>query len=237
MPVVRPPTHYNKWDIAGCNCATVQVNGCAGKAMEGATVNVYASDGGTLLFSGTTNSDGQVATGVDPGTYWVTITGISYRWESYAQSIALGSGITVITLSPASGYACCALCALPLSTTLSCSDSSFGGCTLTYNSGSGEWVGSITATSRGCNDCAENAVTLNYFLRCTSGGEIGLTWLSEYPSFCPGNIYGFTGANFGVGISSLSCPESFSASGSATPVTFAYVLYCTSSAVTLSVSE
>ncbi len=143
MPVSPSPTAtpFGLWDLGGCNCATVKiiVAGCAQLGYPGLTVQVYASSGGALLYSGTTDSGGAVDTGIRPsGTYYVVITGQGARWQSYAQAVSLTSSRTVYNSLPlvaATGYGCIASCLQPAAGTLHYTGPAG---TLTLN-GSGTW--------------------------------------------------------------------------------------------------
>ena len=116
--------------IAGGSCCcggntSVQLLGCASTPIQGATVSVYASSGGSLLFTGTTNSSG-IVSGTIPatGTYWLVSSGPStFPQTRYAysagSSVGLAIGVTnTITLAPASGYTCCGTMTFPIQSTL-----------------------------------------------------------------------------------------------------------------------
>ncbi len=135
---------FSDWDLGGCNCATIKiiVAGCAQLGYPGLTVQVYASSGGALLYSGTTDASGAVDTGIRAGgTYYVVIAGQGARWQGYAQSDSLTPSRTVYNELPlvvAAGYSCIAGCLQPAPGTLHYTGPA-GTLTLT---GSGIWVDS-----------------------------------------------------------------------------------------------
>lgn len=141
---------FGDWDIGGCNCAvaSISVQGCH-EAYAGLTVSVYSSQGGTLLYSGTTDSTGTVHTTLGTGTYYVTIGGQSSRFAAYGQTLSLvAPAVNVISLSPATGYVCLGLgCLVPTTTTLTYTGPA-GAHSLTWNGI--EWAsadGQVTFTS------------------------------------------------------------------------------------------
>jgi hypothetical protein len=136
---------YSLFDVGACNCtstcnATFTVQGCGSAPISGATVTANG-------VSGTTDGSGNVTLNVgSAGTYTVTVTGVSARFASFSQSIAVTCSSThVLSLSAASGFVCTIPCALPISTTLNlttnCSELILAGGTLTWNGTS--WSGTI----------------------------------------------------------------------------------------------
>jgi hypothetical protein len=128
------------------------VDGCCGNAVGGATISI----GGVSL---TTDATGVACWGVtDAGTYPYTISAGS-RFAVHSGSVTLTScqamaNITV-TLTPAAGYVCGVrtddagdVTPYPIPTTLTLSDSIYGGCTLTWTGAS--WVGTSTVSFSGC---------------------------------------------------------------------------------------
>lgn len=143
---------WSTWDISGCGCpCTVgfTVFGCNGLKYSGLTVNVYDHSGGTLLATGTTTSTGVSLTWPGTsGTYYVQVTGMSARFQSYGVNTSLTCGGAVnITLSVATGYTCYAGCLLPVANTLTFTGSLGPTCTLTYSAGA--WGGTLTAGGDG----------------------------------------------------------------------------------------
>ncbi len=112
----------------GCGCeapcapTTFVVFGCNSAKYSGLTVSVYASSGGALLTSGTTNAMSEVtlSTGVG-GNLWVTITGQNARFANFARTLfVLCGGQVNLVMSPATGYNCFPVhdCSLPWASTL-----------------------------------------------------------------------------------------------------------------------
>jgi len=113
----------------GCACPTAcaptdfRVYGCGSNVYPGLTVSVYASSGGALITSGTTNASSiaNLSLGAS-GNYWVTVTGQNARFAAYAQthSAILCGSIVSLVLSPASGYNCFPAlgCAIPWASTI-----------------------------------------------------------------------------------------------------------------------
>ncbi len=97
-----------------CCCAAVcsqtfTVTGCNNTALSGATVSVYDTEGGTLLASGTTASNGNVTLWWSgPCSVYVT-AGPCEGYTNYGQSLALvQAATTTIALPPqVVGSTCC----------------------------------------------------------------------------------------------------------------------------------
>ncbi len=102
----------------------IQFLGCNGSPLQGVMVGFYDRKGGTLLAGPlTSDSQGRVCPGLDPGTYWVNPTGSypfpldKYVWT--AQNFGIPSGgvnLWPVMLQP--GYGCCSTVLFPLPTTL-----------------------------------------------------------------------------------------------------------------------
>lgn len=158
-------SQYSKWDLGGCGCVAtpdLTIRGCNSIPYPGLTVQIYDHAGGTLLFSGTTNGSGQVASGLPAGNYHVVITGQS-RFNAYAQTTTLG---TTVTLVVATGYHCFPGCLIPLADTIHATSTvwHFGlgqiaTCTLTYSGGAGGWL-SIQCLGCGTPGFCTNAQSL-----------------------------------------------------------------------------
>lgn len=117
-------TGFTFWDPGGCNCPIepITVLGCGNLHLgAGMTVSVYTASGGTLLFSGTTDANGEVyPSSVIPGTWYVTVAGQPTRFNSYGANTVLGNSAgNGVALAPATGYVCLGLgCVTPTTTTL-----------------------------------------------------------------------------------------------------------------------
>jgi len=103
--------------------------------------------GGSLLASGVTPAYGSVSLLWSGScSVYVTVTEPSGRFTAYGQSLSLtANGSTTVTMTPASGYHCLGGymtgCVYPEPDTLHFSDTLFGNSgTMTYDSGSGNWV-------------------------------------------------------------------------------------------------
>src|ERR1017187_2295453 len=190
------------FDVGACGCVstcnvTINVLGCIG-LLSGVslTVSVYASSGGALLDTGTTTT-GSIAlswAGVS-GTYWVTTTGQTPRFASFAAGASLTCGHTHnINLTPGSGYACAGNgCNWPIATTLHLTDSTYGSITLTY-SGTGWSSGSGGITYPGGTPCGCIALSpLSFSVTWTYiAGVIDVFWYiggSGIPPSCPEASY------------------------------------------------
>lgn len=208
-------------DVGACNCPAgscsvlFTVRGCGGNAYASVpTVNVFASSGGALLASGTVNASGVVTltfTG-GSGTYWVTITGASTRFATFAQNEALTCGGSLtIALSAASGYVCIG-CLLPVATTLHLTDSTILGgpvtCVLTYSTPN--WVGTTSVAYPGtfCTGvpCSAATVPLTYTL--FGSGDIRVSYPINIGGSCP-VATGAIGSSGNSGNSIVSCPPTF----------------------------
>ena len=185
---------FTFWDPGSCNCGcqvTFTIKGCSGLAYQGVTVNTYTSSGGTLLGSGVTNSAGQVTIPAQAGNTWVTITGASTRFVSYAQTLNLTCpGSQTITLTVASGYVCAFNCVLPISTTLHGTFTATtpppgpGTSTLTWNGTL--WQSTPFTTGSGC-------------IQITTGGYL-----------CQGTVLaGICNCCMNDAYASVTCPPSF----------------------------
>ena len=143
------------------------------------TVSVYTSSGGSLLASGTlTGNTVELTFTGSSGTYWVEVTGITPRFNSYAQNVSITCGVTTdLTLTVASGYACAGDgCFWPIATTLTLTDSKYGNATLTYSGGT--WTGNlnISYAGGGSSSCTAGTITLTYTY---TSGRINVVWLAD----------------------------------------------------------
>jgi hypothetical protein len=209
-------------DIGACNCTTTcsytfTVQGCNSLAYAGVTVSVYDVMGGTLLDTDTTDGSGHATltwSGTS-GTYYVTVTGISTRFNAYGQNLTIGCGSgTTITLSAATGYVCFPGCLLPVATTLSLTDSAILGgpvtATLTYSAGTWSGTASLTYPGTRCSGiaCVGATITLTYSL--TSASSITVSYQSGgLFNACPVTTGTGTAHNTTVGGSLIACPGAF----------------------------
>lgn len=143
-----------------CGNPPGQVTGCGGVALITASIEIYDTQGGTLLETDTTDASGFVTPSIS-GSYWMQDgTG------------RLGNTVTIpsasYVLAPLSGYACFTPCnPYPIATTLNITDSVFGAWTLTYVPASLWWNGTKSITSGTCCFAATPTTT---FGRITAGG-------------------------------------------------------------------
>lgn len=154
-------------------CQAFLVVGCngLGTGMGGAVVSVYDRSGGTLLFTGTTNSGGGIPkryfdNAANP--FWITVTPADPRMQSHAASHTLScDGTTTIVLSPDSNYVCVSGCAIPIAKTLYATHPTFGAITLVYNAsgtlGAG-WYAQTSYSYAGCRCCPAKTVTITHFM-------------------------------------------------------------------------
>jgi hypothetical protein len=152
---------FSLGNLGCCNCSgstneTITVEGCTTIKYPGVTVSVYTASGGTLIDSQTTDGSGvaHLTLPTVPGTYWVTITYISSRFNAFVQSRSL-TGTDTIGLAPATGYTCDSGCCLyPITNSITLTDSEYGTFTLTYDITSLSWIsGPQVANYPGCTGC------------------------------------------------------------------------------------
>lgn len=156
-------------------CQSFLVVGCTGLGVAGATFNLYDHAGGTLLYSGTTNSGGgipQVYFDNAPNPFWITVTSPDPRLQDHAGSHTLVCGTapsnqTTITLALNSAYVCVTGCAIPVAKTLHTTHPKFGALTLVYNasgSAGAGWYASVSYSFTACRCCPAKTVTVTCFL-------------------------------------------------------------------------
>lgn len=206
---------------SGCLCRqTIQVNGCNGSALPGASVTIAG-------VSGTTDATGKV-TLTWPGSCTANLTVSCSRFGTYGPTSTafVSGGTTTVNLTAASGFACASCSTIPLATTLHLTDSVYGSTTLTYSSGN--WVSSTTAWSfpgDGCCGAASFGMIYTFtgstcqlsstyghgppvvgVPECPSGTgrqtaiPIGSTSLSGNPTSCGG-----TGWSFSATVPATTC--------------------------------
>jgi hypothetical protein len=133
--------------------------------------------GGTVVASGTTNSSGVYSTILaSTGTY--SITAVKSRFDGVIGYRTFSTGDTTksitLSLSPATGYVCCAGCVDPFPETLYYTGE-LGTITLTYNAGT--WRGSTVVSVSDAATCTWDGdscdctygtsdVTVNYSVSC-----------------------------------------------------------------------
>lgn len=185
----------NAYAAATC-CQTFNFGACGGNddKFQG-TVNVYSSNGGTLLFSGNTK------VGVTPTTYkavfpascssstlYITaVSNNSTRYTSFSHTGAITAGGTMtISLTANTGYKCPTACkGPPLKNNLVLTDPDYSTATLTYGATSGPfntgdgWCGSQTVTSAAACGCAGASVTISYLWGSPSF-HVGVTTASPF---------------------------------------------------------
>jgi len=119
---------FGRWDIGGCNCDVTEITvvGCGTPGnYPGITLSIYTASGGTLLYSGTSDSNGQIhPTSLPAGTWYVTSSGQSAAFYPIDGNVVFLPGPNVIQLTPSEGgslaYFCIAgPCVQPLPQTLS----------------------------------------------------------------------------------------------------------------------
>jgi hypothetical protein len=163
------------------NVLCIQVIGCCA-GLAGATVTFGS-------VSMTTDSGGNACFGLaDAGTYswsisknrWITQSG-TFTVSDCNLSVSGGPFPGPVQLVPASGYACantgptasttacCNTLNDPIPTTLSCTDSVAGACSLTFNPATGYWYGTLTYSVGGF--CGQGPLTydMNYTFPGGSG--------------------------------------------------------------------
>jgi len=173
-------------------CVTFQVNGCCGNPVSGAQVTI---DGATLVTDDSGETQAWCQTAV--GTYDWEVTAENYVSQSgsYAISqICNQSNCTVpplitVNLSPATGYGCgppATPAATPLPSTLSLTDSVYGGTSLSWNAATGVWDGALSATNT-FGQC-EIAFTIYYEMaQCQCGtAAVTASWCTSYCGACTG---------------------------------------------------
>jgi hypothetical protein len=246
---------YNRWDIGGCGCAscteTFTVLGCNLLPAVGVTVSVFASSGGALLASGTTNGSGQVAlawAGAS-GNVWVTITGYSSRFNAFAQTVAIVCGSSkTLSLVPAAGYACDpgSGCFLPVKTTLFLSAGILGSATLAYSAITNDWTGTSiynypSCPHPGCGCIFTNALTVFWRYQGTGLSAKGWIAASVGSGLCP------ITANDGSGLHNyatldltsivLTCPPAFSYSADMDDAEVQGCIFCGAGPQSVTITE
>jgi len=157
--------------VASGPTATFQVTGCGSvapaPALEGALVTLSCGGGGD------TDASGIFETGIT-GTVTCNWTVSKNRFitqtGSFTNSVDCPGSITIsVVLLPASGYHCaCSFLPDPLPDTLHLTDSAYGSTTLTYDAGSGLWIGTLAASYSAyqwglSQNCVADTFTLTYY--------------------------------------------------------------------------
>lgn len=163
-------------------CQQWTVEGCNGLVVSGATVSVYNTMGGTLLASKVSATNGSaILIWQASCSVYVTASETSGRL-TYADSPSLSAGAqTILTMTPASGYACIAGCLLPISQTLTATFSTAGAQTLTFSGTT--WTGSFTASGNSYVVTIHQSGFVIIDRNGTSCGSVGWAVVSCPPSF------------------------------------------------------
>lgn len=188
-----------------------------GDAVPGATVTL--SQSGVTKATGTTASNGQVCFILPVGTYDVDVTADRFVFSSsYGNTVRSQACITntlIMLGEGAPGYHCFGsqnqigfpgICRIPVSDTLTLTDSLFGTTTLNYNASGAQgagWYGSTPITFPNClNPSCSGAADMIYFLSANAH----LTAVTPPSGDCTSGIGTFadrTPSDF------ISCPPSF----------------------------
>jgi hypothetical protein len=181
-----------------CKCAvTLTIEGCYAKPCTGVAYTIY-DPRGNVVTSGTTSSSGEVTfTARRPGAYKITASKSRYVTLTSLTFLTLtapcpSTSIPVVTLTPASGYACSLCCPDPLSTTLHLTDSLVGDVTLTYDAVAGYWSGSAVYAFPGRDvpfPCPPADVTVSYsFSNLGTGCGVVASFPTSAPFNCPDDV-------------------------------------------------
>lgn len=175
-------------------CVTFNVSGCCGGGVVGATITI----GGATI---TTGADGSaVWCGTDPGSYPYSVCADRYACASgtYVISSVCNSGgcspppTIGVALSPASGYECGGKAtdgsgnSGPIPTTLTLSDSVYGGASLSYTGG-GIWTGQLTVSGMMFSGCTPTFTLYYSFNGC--GNQLLVSFCVEVCGDCK-DIFG-----------------------------------------------
>jgi hypothetical protein len=124
------------WDVGGCCCTIiVRAIGCSVLGVPGLTITIYEADGVTVHDSQVSDGSGNVTFGGVSGTRRITVTGDTW-FAAYDNFVAL-SALTVVSLSPATGYNCGCNCPNAFPNTLHITP------TLGGSTGTLLWTGSL----------------------------------------------------------------------------------------------
>lgn len=154
---------------AGCTTATPQVTGCNGLPLPGATYKVWNSSAKTtMLFTGTTDSAGQVGPWDFPvcGSYWREISAPRFTTLAGRRRM-VGDFVDQMADQVDSGYHCSNECPYPEPDTLHGTHSVLGAITYTYDEFgplSLGWYATVSYSYPGCYCCPAKTVTVNCFL-------------------------------------------------------------------------
>lgn len=120
-----------------CAATTICVKQCYPYIpLSGATVSVYTAQGGTLLASCTTGSNGCCTLKLS-GSYYVTVVD-TYGTQVFGGTETLTAGGTTSIVVDDSNYVCCGGYAIPKTLTLT---DAAGSVTIAYNSSVPDWDG------------------------------------------------------------------------------------------------
>lgn len=199
--------------ISGGCCQIINVVGCNSLPVQGATVNVRASSGGTILATGTTDGSGNVSlvwTGsCSTSVYIEAIYSPQFTTAGGTYTVTAGD-TTTITLSAATGYHCITGCAVPAPDTLHATHPTMGAITFTYSGGN--WIASVSYSYPGFGACPAKTVTVT----CTWNGSSSYTESWKVSGTCPDDAGGSTvTATWTSG--ALACPPGLSKTFGITP--------------------
>lgn len=201
-------------------CQYITIKNQCTVTVGGAVVSIYDTAGGTLLAQATTPTGfnrGVVSLiWIGSGTVYIEVSHPSGRFDTYTSSTTLTCGSAIeITLAAATGYHCTAdcNCYLPFKDTLNFTDSVTGSTTLTYDTVSSRWRGTISTSFSGCG-CPARTVTPSYSFPAALGGCSVDVGLPPDGSACPNT--GVAWGGIAVVMTPFVCPETGSLSGSGT---------------------
>ncbi len=203
------------FSVGGCDCScnpsgqTVTIKGCNSFVFtNGQSVQVWNHSGGTLLYTDTTNSSGQIS--VPVGTYWFIPSNGRFAGQNYTVT----TGTNTITFAAATGYACsCSNLWFAIPTTVYWTDSDVTLKPITYNTTFLIWnsvtynmSGSIAGSGIGGGGCTSGSghPSLSIGFSCTGGPQ-----RSWGECICGGGVYLYEILGVGCGSSQ---PGSYGAS-------------------------
>lgn len=157
---------------------SITVDLCGGVTDPGASVSVSGPNSFTA--NGTADSSG-VYTWNYPtvGSYTVTVTPTDtthYQTTVVTYTFSSGNYNETIVCETTSSWVCVPCCSELLPASLQLSDTSFGSCSVDWDSGAGAWVGSQLSTqltvSTSCGSPTQGQTLVIYYLECVSGAFV-----------------------------------------------------------------
>jgi hypothetical protein len=169
-----------------CCFLYINVTGCNGAALAGATVTVWTDNTKTtLLATGITDSSGNVDLnlGTAGGVFYYEASAGRFATASATDFASCGQynafdGLYPITMSPAAGYQCISGCAVPLAATLTATWSMAGAQTLSWTGTA--WAGTFLV---GGNTYVMTLNTDNTYSLTRNG--VACAGASAYITQCP----------------------------------------------------